>query len=215
MKKLGKSRRELFEAIDRPNALPLPARPYEYAEWYKAKVNVDYHIEVDRHYYSVPFWLLREKVDVRLTAGTVEVFRKGERVAAHARSYLKGQYTTLKEHMPPEHRAYAEWSPARFVKWAARTGDATAQVVEKILATRSYPEQGYRACLGIIRLGRHYEPERVEAAAERALKYNACSYRSMKAILSAGLDRQDGNRETGQMSLPLHQNIRGKEYYQR
>jgi transposase len=215
MKKLGKSRRELFEAIDRPNALPLPARPYEYAEWYKAKVNVDYHIEVDRHYYSVPFWLLREKVDVRLTAGTVEVFRKGERVAAHARSYLKGQYTTRKEHMPPEHRAYAEWSPARFVKWAARTGDATAQVVEKILATRSYPEQGYRACLGIIRLGRHYEPERVEAAAERALKYNACSYRSMKAILSAGLDRQDGSRETGQMSLPLHQNIRGKEYYQR
>jgi transposase len=215
MKKLGKSRRELFETIDRPNALPLPARPYEYAEWYKAKVNLDYHIEVDRHYYSVPFRLLREKVDVRLTAGTVEVFRKGERVAAHARSYIRGQYTTLKEHMPPEHRAYAEWSPSRFIKWAAKTGDATAQVVEKILATRSYPEQGYRACLGIIRLGRHYEPERVEAAAERALKYNACSYRSMKAILSTGLDRRDESPETGQMSLPIHQNIRGKEYYQR
>jgi transposase len=213
MKKLGKSRRELFESIDRPNALPLPARPYEYAEWYKAKVNVDYHIEVGHHYYSVPFRLLREKVDIRLTAGTVEVFRKGERVAAHARSYLKGQYTTLKEHMPPEHRAYAEWSPSRFIKWAARTGTATAQVVEKILATRSYPEQGYRACLGIIRLGRHYEPERVEAAAERALKYNACSYRSMKAILSAGLDRQDGRPENEQLSLPLHRNIRGKEYY--
>ena len=136
-------------------------------------------------------------------------------MAAHARSYVRGGYTTLKEHMPPEHRSYAEWSPSRFIKWAGKTGTATAQLVEKILATRPYPEQGYRACLGIIRLGRHYEPERVEAAAERALQFNACSYRSMKAILAAGLDRQQGSRESfGQMSLPLHQNIRGREYYQ-
>jgi len=215
MRRLKKSRRELFETVDRPNALPLPARPYEYAEWYKARVNVDYHIEVDHHYYSVPFQLLREKVDVRLTATTLEVFHKGERVAAHARSYIRGGYTTLKEHMPPEHRSYAEWSPSRFIHWAGKTGAATAQLVEKILATRPYPEQGYRACLGIIRLGRHYEPERVEAAAERALKFNACSYRSMKAILSAGLDRQLGSQDgSAQMSLPLHQNIRGREYYQ-
>jgi len=215
MRRLKKSRRELFETVDRPNALPLPARPYEYAEWYKARVNVDYHIEVDHHYYSAPFQLLREKVDVRLTAATVEVFRKGERVAAHARSYVRGGYTTLKEHMPPEHRSYAEWSPSRFIHWAGKTGAATAQLVERILATRPYPEQGYRACLGIIRLGRHYEPERVEAAAERALKFNACSYRSMKAILTAGLDRQQDNGERPlQMSLPLHQNIRGREYYQ-
>ncbi len=215
MRRLKKSRQELFEAVDRPNALPLPARPYEYAEWYKARVNIDYHIEVDHHYYSVPFQLLREKVDVRLTAATVEVFRKGERVAAHARSYVHGKHTTLKEHMPPEHRSYAEWSPSRFIHWAGKTGAATAQLVERILATRTYPEQGYRDCLGIIRLGRHYEPERVEAAAERALKFNACSYRSMKAILSAGLDRQPDNVEnSGQMSLPLHQNIRGRGYYQ-
>jgi len=215
MRRLKKSRRELFETVDRPNALPLPVRPYEYAEWYKSRVNVDYHIEVDHHYYSVPFQLLREKVDVRLTAATLEVFRKGERVAAHARSYLRGGYTTLKEHMPPEHRSYAEWSPSRFIQWAGKTGASTAQLVEKILATRPYPEQGYRACLGIIRLGHHYEPERVEAAAERALKFNACSYRSMKAILSAGLDRQQDNGEPPvQMSLPLHQNIRGREYYQ-
>ncbi len=215
MRRLGKSRRELFETVDRPNALPMPARPYEYAEWYKARVNIDYHIEVDHHYYSVPFQLLREKVDVRLTAATVEVFRKGERVAAHARSYVHGKHTTLKEHMPPEHRNYAEWSPSRFIHWAGKTGAATAQLVEKVLASRTYPEQGYRACLGIIRLGRHYEPERVEAAAERALKFNACSYRSMKAILSAGLDRQLDNVEnSGQMSLPLHQNIRGRGYYQ-
>jgi transposase len=116
--------------------------------------------------------------------------------------------------MPPEHRSYAEWSPSRFIHWAGKTGASTAQLVEKILATRPYPEQGYRACLGIIRLGRHYEPERVEAAAQRALKFNACSYRSMKAILSAGLDRQDGGESSAQMRLPLHQNIRGREYYQ-
>ncbi len=215
MRQAKKSRRELFEAIDRPNALPLPTRPYEYAEWYKAKVNIDYHIEVDDHYYSVPFQLIHERLDVRLTAATMEAFRKGERVAAHARSYVRGGYTTLKEHMPPEHRGYAEWSPERFIQWAGKTGAATARLVEKVLSSRPYAEQGYRSCLGIIRLGRDFEPERVEAAAQRALKYNTCSYRSLKAILSSGLDKQ---RDTGelpvQMSLPLHQNIRGQEYYQ-
>ena len=214
MRRLNKSRRELFESMDRPNALPLPVRPYEYAEWLKARVGFNYHVEVDDHYYSVPFQLLHEKLDTRLTATTIEAFRKGERVAAHVRSYVKGGYTTLKEHMPPEHRAYAEWSPSRFIHWAGKTGVATAQLVEKVLAGRTYPEQAYKSCMGIIHLGRHYEPERVEAAAERALKFNACSYRSMKAILAAGLDKQPDSQETGQMSLPLHQNIRGKEYYQ-
>ena len=214
MRRLKKSRRELFEVMERPSALPLPVRSYEYAEWVKARVGFNYHVEVDEHSYSVPFQLLHEKLDIRLTAATIEAFRKGERVAAHARSYVKGGYTTLNEHMPPEHRAYAEWSPSRFIKWAGKTGTATAQLVEKVLAGRAYPEQAYKACMGIIHLGRHYEPERVEAAAERALKFNACSFRSMKAILASGLDKQPDSRETGQMSLPLHQNIRGKEYYQ-
>ncbi len=152
---------------------------------------------------------------MRLTATTIEALHKGERVAAHARSYVKGGYTTLKEHMPPpEHRAYAEWSPSRFIKWAGKTGTATARVVEKVMAGRTYPEQAYKACMGIINLGRHYGAARVEAAAERALKFDACSYSSMKAILAAGLDKQPDSRETRQMSLPLHQNIRGSEYYQ-
>jgi len=216
MRKLKKSRREVFESMDRPAALPLPTHPYEYAEWLTARVGFNYHVDVDDHSYSVPYQLLHEKLDIRLTATTIEVFRKGERVAAHARSYVKGEYTTLREHMPPEHRAYAEWNPSRFIKWAGKTGTATARLVEKVLAGRTYPEQSYRACMGIINLGRHYEPERVEAAAERALKYNACSYRSMKAILASGLDKhRDENENTGQMSLPLHQNIRGPEYYQR
>jgi len=214
MRRLKKSRRELFEAMDRPSALPLPVKPYEYAEWVKARVGFNYHVEVEEHSYSVPFQLLHQRLDIRLTATTMEAFHKGERVAAHARSYIKGGYTTLKEHMPPEHRAYAEWSPSRFTKWAGKIGTATARLVEKIMASRAYPEQAYKACMGIIQLSRHYEPERVEAAAERALKYNTCSYRSMKAILAAGLDRQDSQQSSRQISLPSHQNIRGKEYYQ-
>jgi hypothetical protein len=215
MRRAGKSRREIFETIDRPSALPLPEKAYEYAEWAKAKVNIDYHIEVDHHYYSVPFRLLREKLDVRLTVTTVEAFSKGERVAAHVRSYLRGGHTTLPEHMPPEHRKYAEWSPSRFIRWAGKTGAATAQLVERILASRTYPEQGYRSCLGIMRLGQHYEPERVEAAAQRALKYNTCSYRSMSAILATGLDRQPDTigGQAGRITLPLHSNVRGRDYY--
>jgi transposase len=214
LRRLGKSRRELFETIDRPGALPLPERPYEYAEWLKAKVNIDYHIEVDHHYYSVPYRLVKEKLDVRLTATTVEVFHKGERVAAHARSYVRGAYTTLREHMPPEHRKYAEWSPSRFIHWANKTGGATAQLVERIMAARTYLEQGYRACLGILGLGQRYEPERLEAAAERALKYNTCSFKSVRAILVADLDRQQDTEELPhQTTLPMHSNIRGKEYY--
>jgi transposase len=212
--KLKKSRRELFESLDRPAALPLPAAPYEYAEWYKARVNINYHIEVDKHFYSVPCRLIHQRLDVRLAAATMEAFCNGERVAAHARSYVTGGYTTLGEHMPPRHRGYAEWSPERFISWAAKTGTGTAMLIEKVLSGRPHAEQGYRACMGILNLGRYYEPERVEAAAQRALKYNTCSYRSMKAILSAGLDRKpdNGGRSACPSLLP-HPNIRGKEYY--
>jgi transposase len=214
MRRLGKSRREVFEEMDRPNALSLPPKAYEYAEWLKATVNIDYHIEVDHHYYSVPFQLLREKLDVRLTANTVEALHKGERVAAHSRSAARGMHTTQREHMPPEHQRYAEWSPSRFIQWAGQTGAATAQLVERIMATRTYPEQGYRACLGIIHLGQHYAPERVEAAARRAIRYNTCSYRSMNAILVAGLDRQpDAGATPRQLTMPEHGNIRGRGYY--
>ncbi len=215
LRQARKSRRELFETLDRPSALPLPQRPYEYAEWGKARVNVDYHIEVDGHFYSVPFRFLHEKVDTRLTATTVEVFQGGERIAAHVRSSVRGKPTTVPEHMPSTHRHYSEWNPERFIEWASKTGESTAQLVERILSTRPHPEQGYRACMGIIHLGRHYEPARVEAAARRALNFNACSYRSMKAILMAGLDQQsDPEPELSLGSLRPHQNIRGPEYYQ-
>ena len=212
LRKMNKSRRDLFEIFDLPNAYPVPEKPYEYAEWKKATVNIDYHIEVEKHYYSIPFRLLHEKLDVRLTAHTLEAFHKGERVAAHVRSYLPHAHTTLKEHMPPAHQKYLEWSPSRIIEWASKTGPYTALLVQSIMASRSHPEQGYRSCLGVLRLEKHFPPERIEAAARRALKYSACSLKSMRAILASGLDRLV-DPEAQQAALPLHENIRGGPYY--
>ncbi len=212
LRKMNKSRRQLFEIFDRPNACPLPERPYEYAEWKKVTVNIDYHIEIEKHYYSVPFRLLHEKLDIRLTAHSLEALYKGERVAAHVRSYLPYAHTTLKEHMPPAHQKYLEWSPSRIIEWASKTGPSTALLVQRIMASRQHPEQGYRSCLGVLRLQKHYPPERIEAAARRALKYNTCSLRSMRSILASGLDRL-ADLEAEQGSLPLHENIRGRQYY--
>jgi transposase len=214
MRKLKKSRRELFLELDQPAALPLPDRPYQFAEWLKARVNIDYHVQVDRHYYSVPFRLIREQLDVRLTATTMEAFHKGERVAAQARSYVPHAYTTLAEHMPPEHRRYAEWTPSRMLEWAAKAGPSTAKLAGEILAAKAFPEQGYRAVLGLLRLGRRYGDQRLEAACGRALRFGTASYRSVHAILARGLDQQAPDEaEAGPAALPLHENIRGGQYY--
>ena len=162
----------------------------------------------DIRFLSRPLRLMMERhfPQLRLSCGHCKT---------QARSYVRAGHTTLPEHMPPEHRKYAEWSPSRFIRWAGKTGAATAQLVERILASRTYPEQGYRSCLGIMRLGQHYEPERVEAAAQRALKYNTCSYRSMSAILATGLDRQPDTigGQPRRITLPLHSNVRGRDYY--
>lgn len=213
LRKAKQSRRAIFESIDRPAARPLPERPYEYAEWRKAAVNIDYHVDVDGHYYSVPFRFLRETLDVRLTAGTVEVLRAGERIAAHPRSRQRHAHTTVKAHMPPEHQKHVEWTPSRIVGWAAKTGPATAALVERIMAAKTHPEQGYRACLGVLRLSKSYTPQRLEAAAGRALRFNTCTFRSIRSILVAGLDRQDEHRPASQGQLPLHGNVRGGDYY--
>jgi transposase len=213
LRKVKKSRRELFLAFDHPNALCLPEKPYEYAEWKVATVNIDYHIEVERHYYSVPFKLLREKVDIRLTATTVEAFLKGERVAAHIRSFVPYGHTTLKEHMPPSHQKYLEWTPSRMVSWAKKIGPQTAELVETIIQNRTYPEQAYRSCLGILRLEKHYPKERLEKAAGRALKFGAHSLRSLRNILSSGLDHLEHDDKSSGASLLAHENIRGSRYY--
>jgi transposase len=212
LRKLKQSRRELFLLFDQPNALPLPHKPYEFAEWKIATVNIDYHIEIDQHYYSVPYKLKGEKLHVRLTAHTVEAFRKGQRVASHARSVLSHQHTTLKEHMPPAHRAYAEWSPSRFIRCAQKTGPQTARLVQTILESRAHPEQGYRSCLGILRLEKHYAKERLENAAARALRYSNLSLKALRKILENGLDRLE-ERDSATAALPAHDNIRGGQYY--
>ncbi len=212
-KKLPGSRRELFEQLDRPALQPLPAQAYEFAEWKKVRVNIDYHIEIEGHYYSVPYQLVRRQLDARYTARTVECFHKGQRVASHSRSLLKGRHTTVAEHMPKSHRQYAEWTPQRLIRWAEKTGAATAGVVQTILARRAHPQQGYRSCLGIMRLGKSFGEDRLEAACRRALKLGSCSYKSIESILRQGLDRQ-ALPEQQQPDLSIaHENIRGSDYY--
>ena len=212
--KLPGSRRSTFEEIERPALRPLPPDPYVFAEWKKARVNIDYHVEVDRHYYSVPYRHAREQVDVRLTETTVEVYLKGRRIASHRRSLRKGRHTTLPEHMPPSHRKYAEWTPERIIRWAAKTGPSTAELARRIIASRMHPQQGYRSCLGILRLGKAYGPERLEAAARRALAIGAKSYRSVESILKSGLDMQPLPEDVQARKAPIqHENIRGAHYY--
>jgi transposase len=216
--KLNTTRKELFENLDRPALKPLPQTPYEYADWKKAKVNIDYHIEVDGHYYSVPYQLVRESVEIRFTSTTVEVLFKNRRVASHPRSYRRGGFTTQKEHMPKAHQRYLEWTPSRIIRWAAQTGPHTEKLVTQVLESKPHPQQGFRSCLGIIRLGKQYSPQRLEAACSYALSIHGFSYKSVQSILKNGLDQKPTLlpiRESSTLPLPLqHPNIRGKEYYQ-
>ena len=207
------SRRSWFEDLDRPALKPLPARRYEYAEWRKARVNIDYHIQAGHALYSVPYPLARREVDVRITAHAVEVFHKHRRVAAHLRIHRKGGYATEPSHMPAAHRAHAGWTPSRLIAWGRKTGPHTAAFVERLLKSRPHPEQGYRSCLGLMKLLRAYSAERLEAACGRALDIGTLSYRSVKSILATGLD-QAGEDDQHALSLPAeHAHIRGPEYY--
>jgi transposase len=211
------SRRELFTQLDQPALRPLPADPFVFGEWtIDARVNIDYHIDVHGHYYSVPYPLLHELVDARRTATTVEIFHRGQRVAAHVRDDHRGRHTTDPAHMPRSHREHLEWSPSRLIDWAQTIGPATAALVEAILADRPHPEQGYRSCLGILRLAKGYGVERLEAACARAGAARARSYRHVDAILKHGLDRVPLAPEAdAQLTLvPTHEHLRGPEYYQ-
>jgi transposase len=212
-KKLPGSRHSLFETLDRPALQPLPAQPYAYAEWKRARVNIDYHVEVEGHYYSVPYALVKQQLEVRISARVVELFHKGTRVASHVRSRLKGRHSTVAAHMPTAHRHYVAWTPQRLIRWAADSGAATAQVVETILASRPHPQQGFRSCLGIMRLGKSYGAERLEAACRRALTIGACSYKSIESILKNGLDRTPLPASPPAPAPLHHGNIRGPEYY--
>jgi len=213
-RKLEGSRRSWFTELERPVMRPLPPQRYEFAAWrLGVKVNIDYHVEADGHYYSLPYQLVGQRVDVRLAATTVEVFHAHRRVASHVRSHRKGGHTTDPAHMPISHRRHAEWSPGRIIAWAERTGPSTAALAEAIMAARPHPEQGYRSCLGIIRLAGRYGTQRVEAACARALAAHALSYRSVESILSHGLDAQPLAGERPVRAHPRHANVRGASYY--
>jgi len=212
-KKLPGSRREAFELLDQPVLNPLPTTPYEFAGWKKVRVSIDYHVEVEGHYYSVPYQLQGKQLDARITAGCIELCHKNKRVASHARSPHKGRHTTIAEHMPKAHKSYVDWTPKRLIDWAAQTGPQTAAMVDAILASRCHPQQGFRSAMGLIRLSKVYGVERLEAACALALAGQATSYKSVKSILETGLDKQPQQAELIQTEPIKHNNIRGGNYY--
>jgi transposase len=207
----GRSRRELFDEIDRPALTPLPDEPYEYAEWKRCRVNLDYHIEIAKHYYSVPHSLVRQEVEARITQQTVEIFLRGKRVASHVRSLLPHRPTTVAEHMPSSHRRYRDWTHERIRCEAAKVGPDAATLIDVIVRSRPHPEQGFRSAIGILGLVKHYEAERVDAACARALLLGARSYKSVAAILKNGTDRTASAAQD--TPILLHPNIRGRGYY--
>jgi transposase len=213
IRRLGVTRRQLLEELERPALKPLPAEPYVFAEWRARRVGIDYHVDVDKHYYSVPHRFARAEVEVRLTGRSVEVFARGERIAVHLRSSGNGKHTTVQEHMPSSHRRYANWTLDRIRTDAAAIGPATAALCELILEHRPHPEQGFRACLGIVRLVKPFGTARVEAAATRALDIGAMTYGSVRSILDNNLDRHSAGQRGPDGVTILHPNIRGPRYY--
>lgn len=213
MRALGVSRRDLFERLDRPALKPLPARRYELGQWKTCRVSIDYHIALEYNTYSVPYTLLYEQVEARLSSEVVEVFYRGVRITSHRRLRGRGQSSTYAEHMPASHRAHAEWTPSRLIRWAEKSGPATGRVVEHILRSRPHPEQGYRACLGLMRLGKKHGEVRLEAACGRAERLAAMNYKTVRNILHAGLDRVPLVDEAPAVPPQGHPNIRGADYY--
>lgn len=209
------SRRDLFEEVERQALHPLPSQRYEVQTIKRATVNIDYHVEFDGHLYSVPYRLVKEKVEIWSSRSMVEIHHRGQRVASHLRAFGKQRYITKPEHRPASHRAHLEWSPSRLVQWAAGIGPSVAEAVEVILDSKPHPEHGYRACLGLMSLAKRHGPERLGNACARALVIRSVSYTSVKSILAENLDRQP--LPTPQLSLvpapPTHANLRGPAYY--
>jgi len=216
-KKLDGCRASAFETIDRPAMHALPTTRYEYADWKGATVGIDYHVEAAGHYYSVPHNLVRHKLDLRISALSVECFFKGKRVASHLRSAKRGAHTTLAEHMPESHRKHMQWTPGRLLNWALSIGPATRDVVKWQLENRPHPEQGYRACLGLLNLAKRYGEVRLEAACRRALAIGSPQRKSIKSILEANLDQHPdlfpAPDHTLSTRLPQHSNVRGADYF--
>lgn len=212
MRHLGQSRRELFESLDQPALAPLPVQPYEFARWKKARVHIDYHVEFDKHFYSVPWTLIGKEVDVRGTEKAVELFHNRIRVASHPRSSAPGRYSTQRDHMPPAHQQVSDWSPERFIRWAEEIGPDTKQLIAAVLESRRHPQQAYRSCLGILGLGKRYTNARLEAACRRALPAGIRTYKGIRNILDNKLDQVDWEQPPA-TPLSTHANIRAEGYY--
>jgi transposase len=212
MRRLGLSRRQLFEAVERSALAVLPQSDYEYAEWGLARVSLDYHVEISGFFYSVPHHLLRAQVDTRATARMVEIFFQGNRIAVHQRRYGGARHGTQLEHMPSAHRRYAEWTPERFRAWGAAIGPQTEGLMAAILARRRHPEQGFRTCLGVLRLFRDLDKARAEAVAARAVAYGAFGYQSIASIITKKLDRAAEPAGAAPAVL-AHENLRGSKYF--
>jgi transposase len=212
-KKLPGCRREAFEKLDQPVLRPLPPLRLAILRFKRARANIDYHVELDGHYYSVPHRLVRTEVELRISSTTVEAFAGQQRVAVHPYSAIKGGFTTNPEHMPASHRAHLEWTPAKLIAWGERVGAACGLLVRWQMEHRPHPEQGYRSCLGLKRLARSYGTDRLEAACARAMSIRSPTFRSVDAILKSGMDRQPPRAEPAQSSLPSHENVRGADYY--
>ncbi|MHB9008509.1 MAG: IS21 family transposase [Limisphaerales bacterium] len=210
--KLEGSRNQWFQTLDKPQLRPLPPSPFVVATWLEATVNIDYHVVVDHHYYSVPYGLIHQRLQVRLSESTVELFHKTKRVAAHRRTFQRGGFTTLDEHRPKSHQRYLEWTPSRIIDWAGKIGPQCALVVQSVMAARPHPEQGFRSCLGIIRLAKAHGEVRLEAACQRALHFSTLSYRSIESILDKRLETQPLQGDL-RGSSPAHENVRGQEYF--
>lgn len=212
MRHLGQSRCQLFEALDRPALRSLPVQPYEFAFWKKVRVSIDYHVEFEKHFYSVPYKLIHKEVDLRATENTVEIYYQRQRQASHPRSVAQGRYTTQKEHMPEAHQHYAAWSPERFLKWAEKLGPNTTRLIAGVLSQRQHPEQTYRTCLGVLGLAKRYSESRLDAACERALASGIFTYKGIRNILEVRLDQLPVT-ESANTTLADHANLRGPAYY--
>jgi transposase len=212
-KKLPGSRKEAFEALDRPMLKPLPTNAYTFSQWQKVRAGIDYHVTVDGHYYSVPYQLRGQQLEARITATSIECFVQRKRVASHVRSYQKGRHTTVSDHMPKGHQEYADWTPKRLIRWADKMGPQTAAVTEIILASRQHAQQAFRSAMGLISLAKVYTPQRLEAACALALEGAAANYKSVKSILKTRLDEQPRQHALPTTQPIAHDNIRGGHYY--
>jgi len=216
-KKLPGSRRSQFEQLDKPVLRSLPGNRYQYAEIKQARVHIDYHIEFDKHYYSVPHHLVKLAVEVQASSSTVAVFHQGQRIASHLRSHRQGAHTSCIEHMPQNHRAMSEWSPERFQRWATDIGSETRQVVDHLLQEKRHPEQSYRRILALLSNAKKYSRDRLNSACARALQINSPTRSSVESILKQGLDQLPLEPPTKvvqeELALDDHENLRGESYY--